>query len=265
MVSHTLVEIQEQFAHALLQPSQAAQAAALFNAHPWQDDRLALYRGNLTAIWTSALKNAYPVLYQLVGEEYFEQVARAFGRAYPSESGDLNQLGAKLPEFLKTIPDTVDYPYFSDVAALEWQVHASYYAADAEVVSLHEVLQAISAGGQDAQAMQLTFHPAASLFDSAWDCVGIWQAHQLNSDSGFPDDVRNGSFALVARSEWLVEVQRINKAGWLALRALQQGCNLGDALELALEADADFAINASLQSWFSAGLFVQFRFPEDKL
>lgn len=265
MVFHTLAEIQEQFAHALLQSSRTAQAAALLNTHPYQDDRLALYRGNLTAIWISALKNAYPVLHQLVGEEYFEQVARAFGRAYPSESGDLNQFGAKFTEFLKTIPDAVDYPYFSDVAALEWQIHTAYYAADAEALSLHDVLQAISTGGQDVQAVQLTFHPAASLYHSAWDSVGIWHAHQANSTSGFPEDIKQTSYGLIYRRDWLVELQLVSQAAWLALTALQQGRSLGEALELALEADAEFAINTCLQSWFAAGLFIHFTFPEDKL
>ncbi|WP_170133427.1 DNA-binding domain-containing protein [Undibacterium pigrum] len=262
---HTLDEIQEQFSRALLQPASAESIAPLFHAHPYQDDRLALYRGNLTAIWTSALKNAFPVLHQLVGEEYFEQLARAFGRACPSVSGDLNQFGAKLPEFLKTIPDAGDYPYFSDIASLEWQVHTAYYAADAVAIGLHEVLQAIAAGGQDVQALQLDFHPAASLYQSAWDSVGIWHAHQAGEAAGFPQDIRLASYALIARREWQVEVQKIDEPGWLALKALQQGRSLGEALELALEADAGFAINASLQSWFFAGLFTQFKFPADKL
>ncbi|BBB61496.1 hypothetical protein UNDKW_3223 [Undibacterium sp. KW1] len=180
----SLTEIQSQFARALLQPSFATQTAALFNAHPHQDDRLALYRGNLTAIWTAALKNAFPVLYQLVGDDYFEQLVRAFGRAFPSESGDLNQFGAKLAAFLKTTPDAADYPYFSDVAALEWQIHAAYYAADAEALSLTNLLQAVAASGQDVQAVRLLFHPAVSLFTAELDSVAIWFAHQVPAEAG---------------------------------------------------------------------------------
>ncbi|MFZ6775582.1 putative DNA-binding domain-containing protein [Undibacterium sp. Ji83W] len=266
---YTLAEIQEQFALALLQPSSPVQASALFHTHPFQDDRLALYRGNLTAIWTSALKNAYPVLYQLVGNDYFEQVVRAFGRACPSESGDLNQFGAKLAEFLKTIPDAADYPYFPDVAALEWQIHAAYYAADANVISLADLLQGVAASGQDVQAVQLEFHPAVSLYTSEWDSVAIWLAHQANTetgtDAGLPENIRQICYGLVCRNNWSVELQAINKPAWLALTALQQGSRLGTVLEIALDADSEFEINAHLQSWFAAGLFAKFKFPDNQL
>lgn len=265
----TLAEMQGQFAQALLQPSSAAQASTLFHAHPYQDDRLALYRGNMTAIWTSALKNAYPVLYQLVGDDYFEQVARAFGRACPSESGDLNQFGAKLAEFLKTIPDAEDYPYFPDVAALEWQIHAAYYAADADAISLTELLQTVAATEQDVQTVQLEFHPAVSLCTSEWDSVAIWLAHQANTEadteSSLTENIRQTCYGLIYRSNWSVELLAISKPAWLALIALQQGSSLGTALEMALDADGEFDINAHVQSWFAAGLFAKFKFPDNQL
>ncbi|MFZ6733804.1 putative DNA-binding domain-containing protein [Undibacterium sp. Ji42W] len=260
-----LADIQAQFAQALLQPSSAAQASTLFNAHPHQDDRFALYRGNLTAIWTAALKNAFPVLYQLVGEDYFEQLVRAFGRACPSESGDLNQFGARLAAFLKTVPDAADYPYFSDVAALEWQVHSTYYAADSDAITLAGLLQAVAASGQDVQAVQLEFHPASSLYISELDSVAIWLAHQTDTDAGFPENIKQTCHGLISRRHWSVELQAISKPGFLALTALQQGSSLGAALEIALDADSEFDINAELQTWFAAGLFANFKFPESQL
>ena len=263
--SLALAEIQQQFAQALLQPAAAAQAGALFNAHPFQDDRLALYRGNLTAIWTSALKNAYPVLYQLVGDEYFVQVVRAYGRARPSESGDLNQFGARLADFLKTIPDAEDYPYFPAVAELEWQVHTAYYAADADAISLAELLQAVAATGQDMQTVQLQLHPTLGLYTSEWDSVAIWLAHQPDAIVKPPEQIHQLCYGLIHRSNWSVAVQAVSKANWLALSALQQGSSLGVALEVALDADADFDINANVQSWFVSGLFTSFKFPQKPL
>ncbi|MFZ6870617.1 putative DNA-binding domain-containing protein [Undibacterium sp. Di27W] len=253
----SLTDIQKHFSSALLEPSSAPDAASLFCPHPYQQDRLALYRGNLTAIWTSALKNAFPVLYQLVGEAYFEQLARAFGRARPSLSGDLNQFGAKLAEFLKSIPDASDYPYFPDIAALEWQIHNAYYAADADVLSLAELLQAIAAGGQDLQTVQLQLHPAVSLYRSEWDSVSIWLAHQAHSERELPENIQQICHGLIYRRDWSVELQALDQPAWLALSALTQGRGLGEALEVALDVDAEFAINAHLQSWFAAGLFVK--------
>jgi hypothetical protein len=262
---NVLAEIQQQFAQALLQPSAAVQTSVLFKVHPYQDDRLALYRGNLKAIWTSALKNAYPVLHQLVGDDYFEQVARAFGRACPSESGDLNQFGARLTEFLQTIPDAADYPYFSEVAALEWQIHRAYYAADADAASLADLLQAVAAAEQDVQSVQLELHPASRLYTAEWDSVAIWLAHQANTEEKSPENIRQTCYGLIHRSNWSVRLQPLGKAAWLALTVLQKGGSLGAALEAALDEDDGFDINANVQSWFASGLFIRFKFPEKQL
>lgn len=251
----SLAKIQVQFANALLHPDDATEVVALFKPDPHQDDRLALYRGNLTAIWKSALRNAYPVLYQLVGEEYFEQLARVFGRAYPSESGDLNQFGARLPEFLKVIPDAADYPYFADVAALEWKIHCAYYAADVEILSLSGLLQIVAERELDLQMVQLELHTAVSLIYSEWAVVSIWQAHQDKPGNADIEDVRKASFGVVSRLNWSVTLHPLSRAEYLALLALQRGVTLAKALEIAVDEDGEFNVNTHLQTWFAAGLF----------
>ena len=261
----SLAQIQQQFAAALLHPANADGMTALFNPHPFLDDRLALYRGNLTAIWQSALQNAFPVLYQLVGEEYFQQVARAFGRAYPSESGDLHHFGARLAEFLKTIPDAEDYPYFSDLAALEWQIHLAYYADDAQSLSLPGLLQTIASEGLDLQSLQFEMHPAFSLYSSEFATVAIWQSHQPGVLSEPPKELGQACRACIFRQHWFGQVQALDEAAWLSLRALQQGVSLGVALEAALECDAGFDINSHLQSWFAMGIFKKLQSPDKEL
>ena len=262
----TLTAIQEQFAHALIHPAHADAAMPMFNAHPFGEDRLALYRGNLTAIWNNALVNAYPVLHQLVGSAYFEQVARAYGRAHPSISGDLNDFGADLPVFLKNIPDAADYPYFPDMAALEWRVHRAYYATDDNSLSLAELVQQATAGGHDVQTARLELHSAVSLYRSDWASVDIWLAHQPDASIDIPANIQRPCYGLICRPSWSVQVVSLDQPAWLALNALQQDATLADALEVAVDAAVnsgiDFDINHHLQSWFSAGLFRQVKFSE---
>src|SRR6478672_806925 len=119
--------------HGALADAQQAFSAALFDAaddapalHAFHGDaglarqRLALYRGNLTSAWDKALSSAYPVLKALVGAEFFTALARAYGKAHPSEDGDLNRFGASFADFLAGFPHVADYPYFPDMARLEW-------------------------------------------------------------------------------------------------------------------------------------------------
>ncbi len=257
--SRALGDIQRKFAEALLDVHLAAQTLPMFSGDAAQlEGRLAFYRGNLTAIWTQALANAYPVMCQLVGTEFFEQLARAYGQAFPSQSGDLNHFGADFPSFLAQLPMTAEYPYFPDVAVLEWQVHRSYYAGDAATLNLPQL---IASAGNDLQAKHLKWHPAAQLHRSNYASVKVWLAHQADKDSQ-TDQVEQASFdlsqpdcAVITRQQWRVSVLPLEPAAYLALQALAGGSSIGEALELALDSNSEFDIVHQLNLWFSAGVF----------
>jgi hypothetical protein len=255
--SVSLLDIQQRFVDALLDPSQSPHALSLLKAESSEqkrvaENRLAFYRGNLTAIWTQALSNAFPVLLQLVGDEFFEQLARAFGKAYPSQSGDLNFFGAELPAFLAQDTRVADYPYFADVAALEWQVHRAYYAKDVQELHLPDFLAVVGEGLQEAR---LQWNPAAALHSSPWGTVSVWHAHQQSPVDSDAIALRAASYGLVTRKEWFVHLITLEKADFLALQALQTGETLGSALEIALDENPAFDIPQQLNNWFAAHLF----------
>ena len=92
--------------------------------------RMAIYRGNAFGNWHGALAGAYPVVRRIVGEAFFEAMARDYARACPSASGDLNEYGSRLAQFVERHDGTRDLPYLPDVARLEWLVHRAFFAAD---------------------------------------------------------------------------------------------------------------------------------------
>lgn len=257
-----LQQTQALFAAAMLDIASVAPSLPLFSAAmDRRESGIGLYRGNLSAIWSQSLANAYPVLQQLVGAEFFEQMARAYGQTYPSQSGDLNDLGRDLPGFLAESMSAA-YPYFADVAALEWQVHSAYYAADATILTLAELLAQVAQSGHDVQSVCLKMHSASQLHQSGYASVVILQAHQSNQAEpqfkALPADLGVANFGLISRREWQVTVTALDQAGFLALRALSEGCTLGAALELAMQQDPQFDIAAQLTIWFSAGAFSAF-------
>lgn len=252
---NSLEVLQKRFADALLNIDLTEQTLPLFVA-PASPARLAFYRGNQTSIWTSALASAYPVLLKLVGAEFFEQMARAYGLAFPSQLGDLNHFGADLARFLADAPVNENYPYFADVAALEWRVHRAYYAADAEVLTLPSLLAGAAEKLHDAR---LIWHPAAQLFESPSASVSVWLLHQnqhqdeVEKNAEF--DLSERNYGLISRHLWQVSVLALSEADFYVLQALSQGKNLGAALELALDTDANFDVASALNAWFSAGAF----------
>jgi hypothetical protein len=257
-----LQQAQALFAAAMLDVASVAPSLPLFSAAmDRRESGISLYRGNLSAIWSQSLANAYPVLYQLVGAEFFEQMARAYGQAHPSQSGDLNKFGRDLPGFLAESMSAA-YPYFADVAVLEWQVHRAYYAADATILTLTELLAQVAQSGRDVQSVRLKMHSASQLHQSAYASVAIWRAHQVNLAEpqleALPVDLSMANYGLISRREWQVNVTELDQAGFLALRALSKGHTLEAALELAMQQDPQFDIAAQLTIWFSAGAFSAF-------
>ncbi|MFZ6847815.1 putative DNA-binding domain-containing protein [Undibacterium sp. RuRC25W] len=257
-----LAQIQQSFSEALLDPTAFGSLSQELSTHSRLQERFAYYRGNQNGIWNAALSGAYPVLLQLVGVDFFMEIAKAYGIAHPSQSGDLNLFGAHLATFLQG-SDFIDaYPYFTDVARLEWQLHRTYYAADAPHLSLREALFAAETSGRDLATAYLVVHPATSLFRSQASAIDIWQAHQGHGDVVFPVDLLKENLGSITRPQWHASLTQLTHADYLGLQALFERKSLGDALELVLCDDATFDIGLGLQRWFSSETFTQIVFSK---
>lgn len=207
--------------------------------------RFARYRGNLVATWEKTMAAVFPVLEALVGEEFFAALARAYGHAYPSNSGDLNQFGNRFAQFLREFPHVAQYPYFPDVAALEWSLHRAYYAA--EGTNGLDAAQLTAWSPEQLDATCFTLHPAASLLRSDFAVVQVWQAHQPGTDLEFPEQLNQSSHTLVYRPEWRPQVVALSPASYAALSGMVSGLTFGAALDAAFELDEAFDVAAHLQ------------------
>jgi hypothetical protein len=226
----SLLELQREFADELLGAGGAP--------------GMAVYRGNAFGNWHGALAGAYPVVRRIVGEAFFEAMARDYARACPSGSGDLNEYGARLAQFAERYSGTRDLPYLPDVARLEWLVHRSYFAADPARFDL-------------SRPTEVRLAPACALMASAWPVARIWQAHQ---EGGRPERVdldAGPERALVHRPDWRVEVTALAAGDFRFLECLQAGEPLGAALEAAASEDPAFVPHLALATWVHAGVLTQ--------
>jgi uncharacterized protein (UPF0276 family) len=236
---------QQAFVTALFAPDAAAPVLAQLKGAA-AEHGLALYRGNLTATWDKTLSAAYPVLRQLVGDEFFSALSRAYGMAHPSGDADLNRFGATFAQFLEGFEHVAEYPYLPDMARLEWALHRAHFGADASGLGA-DALAALTPG--QLEAARFTLHPACTLFASNWAVVGLWRAHQPGSGVDFPAPRESPSLALVARPHWKAELAPLSQAAHAALGVLAAGEPFGAALDAAFEIDEAFDVAAHLQQW----------------
>lgn len=218
--------------------------------------RFAQYRGNLMGIWEKTLAASYPVLQQLVGEEFFSALTRAYGHVHPSDNGDLNRFGARFADFLAQFPPVEQYEYFPDMARLEWALQRAYYSDDAAELDA-QALTSLSAEQLD--QTQFRLHPACTLLRSEWATFAIWRAHQIAtgghgdevtgaiSEIKFPDPLRQVGYAVVCRPNWKPLVEDLTPAGYAWLSEIDAGQPFGMAVDAALALDSGFDLRASLQ------------------
>jgi uncharacterized protein (UPF0276 family) len=243
---------QQLFANALFDARQAPPALAQFKGE-LAAQRFDLYRGNLGATWSKTLAGAYPVVQALVGEEFFDGLAQAYGRAHPSDSGDLNRFGAHFAAFLRDFPHVADYPYLPDMARLEWALHRAHYAPSAEGVTAQQIA---ALPPDQVETARLRLHPACQLLASDWAVINLWQAHQPDSGVGFPARMAEPSHGLVARPHWKAQVVPLARGGHAALSVLERGGEFGAALDAAFDIDEDFDVAGNLRLWISHALIV---------
>lgn len=248
-----LAGLQQRFGNALFDRRQEAGLAPLLADGGIA--RLSLYRGNLGAGWERALAEACPVVRQLVGEDFFEGLARAYGKAYPSRDPDLARFGERFADFLDAFPPAAPYPYLPDMARLEWAVHRACLAPDVEPLGIDALARLAP---DTLEGACFTLHPSVALLSSRWAIAPLWQAHQPGGPA-LPSTVDAPCAALVVRRRWKVDVVELGAPEAAAVAQLQAGASFGAAIDAMLACGQGSGapdIGAMLQAWFRRGVVV---------
>ena len=239
-----LLALQSDFAAALRDTGRTASAERWIAGDAGHvDRRVAIYRANMVASADKALSVAYPVIRQVVGDEFFHGLAREYQRATPSTSGDLNEFGASFAEFLAGFEHTQSLPYLPDLARLEWAAQRAYGAADAPEWNA-ATLGAVEAERQ--ADIRFQWSPGLAVVSSSHPIVRIWTIHQPGYAGEFSVAWDLADTALVARDGFAVTVCECSAGDAAFLRASLAGANLGDAAAAALRQHPEFDLGALL-------------------
>jgi hypothetical protein len=258
-MSLSLEQLQRIFSQAIVEKTIPPKLSeAIVGSRERLRARITLYHHHMHGAWRHALSTAYPVILALVGDECFSDLARAYGEAHPSVSGDLNTFGAKFADFVAAYPSTCELDYIGDVATFEWAVHRAHYAADAAPI-LRERITALSSS--QLLASRFTLQPACSWMASAHPVCSIWLAHQEGTNVELSRITNTPEFGLVTRRRWSVAVERVTRGDVVALDALRAGANMDDTIAAALRADPAFDFGKAFVRWLDANLIVGFAAP----
>lgn len=242
---------QAAFAVALLDPAQPR----LSGLRAWNGSdparRLAVYRNNVHSSLVDALAQGFPVVQQLVGEEFFRAMAALYVRQAPPRSPVLAHYGEDFPDFIAGFAPAQSLPYLADMARLECARVRAYHAADAAPLTRESASLALSCG-QRSGALRLLCQPSLAVLDSCYAVVSLWAAHQGEGDLSSVDPYQ-AEAALVLRQDLEVVLLRVPASTAAFVARVLQGQRLAEAAERAARAHADFDLSATLVLLASQG------------
>ena len=213
-------------------------------------EHVRIYRRAILSTLVRALGNVYPVCKRLVGDQFFDAMARIYCRQIPSRSADLADYGNDFAGFIAGFEPAGEIPYLPDVARLEWHWHRAFHAADETGMDTSGL-----AGIAEADMSRIVFRlpVSASLIASAYPIGRIWQVNQKDWDSGQTVDLAQGPVRLIVwRRQYDMRVDEIDEAAWPLLTAIADETPFGK-LGQSIAADLDILLPRCVQSGWIAG------------
>ncbi len=212
--------------------------------------RFSIYRHNVSAALSGALRVRFPVVEQLVGSDFFGAMAADYVAGNKPLSAVLIHYGASFAEFIESYEAANALPYLADVARFEnvwWQ---AYHAADGVGFDVQK-LSAIAA--DEWGELKFTFKSDVGLFKNEQGAVSIWQWHQISNNTA--ELVAGGAeYAVVSRPSMDVEVRLLSAETFVFLQLLAMGKTLEDAVGETTAQFSQFDLQQHLSELFQLNL-----------
>ena len=247
--------MQKQFSHALFSASSDQRNVLLQDIQGDNDhersQRLNIYRNNVFVSLMTALGDVFPVCKQVVGDDFFNAMARQFVERHPPKSPVLTTYGDEFSEFVKHFFPAQSLPYLSELCALEYRLLQLTHAAQPVTLSLESAQQSLSQV-QNPERLELHLSSQCKLLHSPYSVGSLFLAHQTDTQQMTPSlqqlDIQKPEYLLFAKSGLYGRMYVLSEAEFSFLEALQnQPC-----LSQALPQHEDFDLGqtlAKLMTW----------------
>lgn len=232
-------------------------------------DRLAIYGNAYFARLLECMRQIFPVLCEVFGEELFDQFSLDYLVAHPSQSYTLDQLASRFVSFLEsTRPDQAEgdeqengwIDFLIDLARLEWAIDRVFDGPGAE--RLQPLDGAALADIDPAVWLESQFEmaPCLQLLTFRYPVNDFFTA--FRKDPGAEIPAAATSFVALSRRQFIVRRYTLTQQQHALLTALLAGETVAVAIERAAELTDDPAtFAADLRQWFfywtSEGFFVR--------
>lgn len=206
------------------------------------EERLRVYQNNYFASLMSNLRDIYPSIVLLLGDEGFSFLAKLFFEAQAPNSGKMIYLGKGFPGFLASQEHLHELAYIEDVARLDWAHHQSYYQASLPAATAED-LQTIPPA--KLASYQINLQPSLQCIESSFAIFDLWQMH-FNEAGHDQLLIECAQDVVIYQKELEIELALVDNAIVRFIDLLQRNISLGNAIDKTLENCDDFEPSSAL-------------------
>jgi hypothetical protein len=254
-----LRQLQREMQSGLLGEESAIEAHIADTPPLTKEARLGIYRHAYVTRLIEALREYYPVLHQILGDEDFEALAAAFIRAHPSVHRSIRWYGREIAAYLRAEAPFAEQPILAEIARFEWRLAESFDSADAGVLD-----RAALASVEPAEWSDLTFcfHPSVQRLTLEWNTVAVWKALSVEEAPPAPERSADDVAWLIWRRNLENYFRSLDLVEATALDAALAGRNFAEVCgALALKVpDDEVPLRAAslIATWLDGGLLTGF-------
>lgn len=226
---------QSTFAGALLQPERAVPDEVTRRDNRPSERRFNVYRNNVVVSLRESLESTFPVVRQMVGEDFFAAMARSFIRQSLPKTPVLIEYGADFSDFISRFQPAQGLPYLADLAGLEYASLMAYHGPNAVPATI-DVLA--NRPEDQIEEARFAFHPTLALLTSEWLVFSLWQAHQEDDPQLHLSEVEcQPECGLVVRPNLNVHIRTLDPLVYDFVVKLRDDHSLGEAVETITDFD----------------------------
>lgn len=181
---------------------------------------LDIYRNNTRGARLNALKLIFPICKKILGDETFHSIARQYVTEDDKGISDLNAYGETFSWQLSLLLSAgrlpEDYAYLSDLAKLEYKLHAAYYASNDPLFPFQLFEQKIN----NEEPVYLTTSSSCALLTSEYPIYEIWLSNKNQQYEEKINPLTELQYLLVYRSKYQPVVAVINHDQYRIMEAI---------------------------------------------
>jgi hypothetical protein len=189
-------------------------------------ERFTIYRNNVILSLITAMADTYPVVKRLLGDEFFNAIAKEFVRKNPPEKPSLLFYGEGFIEFIRHFPACSEIAYLADVAKLEWFNVRAFHAADEELLD-NNLLASVAE--ESLSEVSFTLQPSVHLMSSEWPVDTIWEENLKDEVATLNIEDFDANNLLIYRHQLQVQVINLQIDCYHFLYAFSEGKNIAEA------------------------------------